>query len=66
MSSKKKTGNTTSNYLISLDKNDLSSKGKNYLGKLRSNWVGTEFVGYDCGHAPDKPEQGGEVRKELI
>lgn len=55
MSAKKRSGNTTSNYLVSLDKNDLSSKGSNYLGKVRSNWVGTEFFAYDSGHNPDKP-----------
>lgn len=65
MSSKKRSGNTTSNYLISLDKNDLTSKGDNYVGKLRSNWVGTEFIGYDSGYAPDKPEEGKQPRKEV-
>lgn len=41
MGAKKKSGNTTSNYLISVDKNDLETKGNGYVGKLRSNWMGT-------------------------
>lgn len=41
MSSKKRSGNTTSNYLITLDKNEMSKEGDSYFGKLRSNWVGT-------------------------
>jgi tubby-related protein 1 len=41
MSGKRRAGNTTSNYVISSDKNDMESKGPNYLGKVRSNFVGT-------------------------
>ena len=54
MAAKKRSGNTTSNYLISSDRNNLETKGDNYIGKLRSNWMGTEFVGYDSGYNPDR------------
>jgi hypothetical protein len=43
MASKKRPNNKTSNYLISMAEGDLSRDGANYLGKLRSNFVGTEF-----------------------
>ena len=43
MASKKRPNNKTSNYLISMGEGDLSRDGTNYLGKLRSNFVGTEF-----------------------
>jgi Tub family len=43
MASKKRPNNKTSNYLISMGEGDLSRDGSNYLGKLRSNFVGTEF-----------------------
>lgn len=56
MGAKKRSGNATSNYLISTNRNDLISKGDNYIGKVRSNWMGTEFIGYDAGCNPDKEE----------
>jgi len=34
---------------------DLSREGANYLGKLRSNFVGTEFEIFDNGHNPKVP-----------
>jgi tubby and related proteins len=43
MCSKKRPNNKTSNYLISMKAGDLSRGGRNYLGKLRANFVGTEF-----------------------
>ena len=43
MASKKRPNNKTSNYLISMGEGDLTRDGANYLGKLRSNFVGTEF-----------------------
>ena len=62
MSAKKRAGNKTSNYTISLLSLDMLSKSNNeasmtsedpnYLGKLRSNFSGSEFVGYDAGINP--------------
>lgn len=43
MAARKRPNNKTSNYLISMSENDLNRESKNYLGKLRSNFVGTEF-----------------------
>jgi len=62
MSAKKRTKNKTSNYTISLLSIDVLSKSNseaastaedpNYLGKLRSNFSGSEYVGFDAGINP--------------
>eukprot|EP00586_Coscinodiscus_wailesii_P008433 CAMPEP_0172523110 /NCGR_PEP_ID=MMETSP1066-20121228/293488_1 /TAXON_ID=671091 /ORGANISM="Coscinodiscus wailesii, Strain CCMP2513" /LENGTH=664 /DNA_ID=CAMNT_0013306167 /DNA_START=747 /DNA_END=2741 /DNA_ORIENTATION=+ len=52
MSSKKRPNNKTSNYLISMLKNDYHRNSPNILGKLRSNFMGTEFVVYNAGLSP--------------
>ncbi|KAJ1438177.1 Tub family-domain-containing protein [Ochromonadaceae sp. CCMP2298] len=52
MASKKRPKNKTSNYLISMDQSDLNRAGRSYLGKLRSNFVGTEFQVFDNGLNP--------------
>lgn len=43
MCSKKRPNNTTSNYLVSMRAGDLDRNSTNFLGKLRANFVGTEF-----------------------
>lgn len=52
LAGKKRSHNKTSNYLISLDKRDLNRDSDSFLGKLRSNYFGTEFTAYDDGQAP--------------
>lgn len=52
LSGKKRSGNTTSNYMISLDQDNMKKGTKGYLGKLRSNFLGTEFYLYDDGLNP--------------
>jgi len=44
----RKKGSKSSNYIIAKDKIDFD-KGENYIGKLRSNFFGTEFIIYDKG-----------------
>lgn len=58
MCSKKRPNNKTSNYLISKKENDLARESPNYLGKLRSNFVGTEFQVFDNGMSPEHEEGG--------
>lgn len=57
LASRKRKKNKASNYLISLDKDDLSRNSGNYFGKLRANFIGTEFMLYDKGANPEKLEQ---------
>ena len=44
LAAKKRWQNKTSNYLICTDAENLDRRGENYVGKLRSNFWGTEFV----------------------
>jgi tubby-related protein 1 len=54
MAARKRTHNKTSNYMISSDKTSVGGgkESASYLGKVRSNFVGTEFVAYDKGINP--------------
>jgi len=54
LAARKRKKNKSSNYLISLDKEDLARQSGNFFGKLRSNFIGTEFVLYDKGTNPEK------------
>jgi tubby-related protein 1 len=72
MTSKKRVGNTTSNYLISMGRNDFDNRqSPNVLGKLRSNFLGTEYTIYDQGNNPQYDSSSydddgdGKVRCEL-
>ncbi|CAH0386766.1 unnamed protein product [Bemisia tabaci] len=55
LAGRKRKKSATSNYLISTDPTDLSRGGESYIGKLRSNLLGTQFTVYDNGHSPKKP-----------
>jgi len=58
LTAKKRPNNRTSNYLISMQRGDLSRRGsENYIGKLRANFIGTEFVVYDNGVSPKGADQ---------
>ena len=58
-------GNKTSNYWVTLDQDNMKKKGKGFLGKLRANFMGTEFVIYDDGENPTKTKNIDEVRREM-
>lgn len=55
----------TSNYLLSLEADDLARKGTSYFGKLRSNMWGTQYTLYNQGASPEKAATMEETRKEL-
>lgn len=66
LAGRKRKKSKTANYLISLAKDDLSRRSGNYLGKVRSNFMGTDFVFYDKGEAPvENSEDDIGVRQEL-
>ena len=71
MTSKKRSGNKTSNYLISMSRNDHDKNSDSILGKLRSNFLGTEYMIYDHGKNPDYDDsyydekKDGDIRCEL-
>lgn len=52
MFAKKKQKTKTSNYIITSDAKNTDKSQKSYLGKVRANFVGTEFTVYDNGRSP--------------
>uniref|UniRef100_A0A3B3BCP2 Tubby-like protein n=1 Tax=Oryzias melastigma TaxID=30732 RepID=A0A3B3BCP2_ORYME len=54
LAGRKRKKSKTSNYLISVDATDLSREGDSFIGKLRSNLMGTKFTVYDSGSNPCK------------
>ncbi|CAN2391066.1 bronchus morphogenesis [Pristimantis euphronides] len=69
LAGRKRKKSKTSNYLISIDPTDMSREGGSFIGKLRSNLMGTKFTVYDSGENPGKArgflDSGGGVRQEL-
>eukprot|EP01059_Diplonema_ambulator_P004560 TRINITY_DN14276_c0_g1_i4.p1 TRINITY_DN14276_c0_g1~~TRINITY_DN14276_c0_g1_i4.p1 ORF type:complete len:361 (+),score=88.68 TRINITY_DN14276_c0_g1_i4:149-1084(+) len=54
LAARKRKKNKTSNYLISMDTEDLHRNSGNFYGKVRSNFLGTEFTVYDRGERATK------------
>ncbi|XP_032816079.2 tubby-related protein 3-like isoform X1 [Petromyzon marinus] len=68
LAGRKRKKSKTSNYLISTDPTDLSRVGDSFVGKLRSNLMGTKFTVYDSGVNPDKGialGDGSNIRQEM-
>ncbi|TMS19090.1 Transcriptional enhancer factor TEF-5, partial [Larimichthys crocea] len=66
LAGRKRKKSATSNYLISIDATDLSRGGENFVGKLRSNLMGTKFTVFDNALHPDRalPDMSN-ARQEL-
>ncbi|KAM4721438.1 tubby protein homolog isoform 7-T7 [Rhinophrynus dorsalis] len=68
LAGRKRKKSKTSNYLISIDPTDLSRGGESFIGKLRSNLMGTKFTVYDNGVNPGKTSsslEASNLRQEL-
>ncbi|CDW51782.1 mgc84061 protein [Trichuris trichiura] len=66
LAARKRKKSATSNYLISIDPTDLSRNCSSFVGKLRSNALGTQFTLYDNGENPRKTNIiDAGVRREL-
>ncbi|XP_067166538.1 tubby-related protein 1 [Apteryx mantelli] len=66
LAGRKRKKSKTSNYLISIDPTDLSRGGENFVGKLRSNLMGTKFTVFDSGANPDRANTDwSNARQEL-
>ncbi|XP_054865302.1 tubby protein homolog isoform X3 [Amphiprion ocellaris] len=68
LAGRKRKKSKTSNYLISIDPTDLSRGGESFIGKLRSNLMGTKFTVYDSGLNPMKSTtslEASSLRQEL-
>ncbi|XP_041350577.1 tubby-related protein 3-like isoform X2 [Gigantopelta aegis] len=64
LAGRKRKKSATSNYLISTDPTDLSRGGESFVGKLRSNLLGTQFTLFDNGENPKKSVDG--ARREMV
>jgi len=62
LAGRKRKKSATSNYLISTDPTDLSRGGESYVGKLRSNLLGTQFTIYDNGYSLMKDDKQRDER----
>jgi len=65
MAAKKLSAKATSQYLISLSAQNITTRDANYFACCRSNFFGTEWNIYDSGQLPDKAEHPDNVRKHL-
>ncbi|XP_078113585.1 tubby protein homolog isoform X2 [Sander vitreus] len=68
LAGRKRKKSKTSNYLISIDPTDLSRGGESFIGKLRSNLMGTKFTVYDSGLNPMKSTtslEASNLRQEI-
>ena len=68
LAARKRKRSRFSNYLVSVDPTDLSRGGENFVGKVRSNFLGTSFTIYDDGSNPIKSKSRSRdktVREEL-
>lgn len=68
LAARKRKKSRSSNYLMSTDAKDLSRDGKNFVGKLRSNFLGTSFTIYDNGVNPTSRKASfnrASIRQEL-
>ena len=64
---KKRTGNRTANYLISMDIKNPKSKGPAFLGKLRAtSSKKDEYFLFGPGENPEKCKPGQEIRKSFM
>jgi tubby-related protein 1 len=66
LSARKKAFCATSNYALSTDKTDFDANSKSYMGKVRSNFLGTQFNGYSKGTNPDKATDQSTVRANIV
>lgn len=74
MAAKKQANNKTSNYHVTMNEGDFAKESPDYLGKVRANFVGTEFQLFDHGQSSKEVVNGagalglsntGKAREEL-
>lgn len=73
MTAQKQKQNKTSNYAITMSQTQVTKDGEGFIGKLRSDFMGLEFVAYSPGVNPSKTnskisqaEAIQAVRQELV
>ncbi|XP_064391617.1 tubby-related protein 3-like [Halichondria panicea] len=68
LAARKRKKSRSSNYLVSTDPTDLSRDGENFIGKVRSNFVGTSFTVFNGGANPQrrKVKPGQKIIREEL
>jgi tubby-related protein 1 len=56
LAARKRKKSKTANYVLSLDAEDINKHSTTYIGKVRANFIGTEFTVFDKGLSPDSEE----------
>ena len=51
--------NATSNYMITIEQKKFEKDSNGYLGKVRSNFLGTEFCIFDSKENPKESKEQG-------
>jgi tubby and related proteins len=54
--------NATSNYMITIEQKKFEKDSNGYLGKVRSNFLGTEFCIFDSKENPKKAKNKDDAR----
>lgn len=65
MTGKKRGMKLKSNYHISIERENIKKGDANVVGKLRSNFLGTEFGAFDNGKNPGSTQNFTEIRCEI-
>ena len=65
MAARKRPNNTTPNYIVTMDNENFEKESSLFIGKLRSNFMGTEFQIYDTGMNPSDTKNFDNVRAHL-
>jgi tubby-related protein 1 len=65
LTGKKRGMNSTSNYMITIEQKKFEKESNGYLGKVRSNFLGTEFYLFDSKENPKKVDDKEEARNQL-
>ena len=55
--------NSTSNYMITIERKKFMKDSSGYLGKVRSNFLGTEFCLFDSKENPKKVGMAEDARR---
>ncbi|OWZ21171.1 hypothetical protein PHMEG_0004306 [Phytophthora megakarya] len=61
----KRASSKTSNYLLAMEQTPTNRRSNFIVGKLRSNWSGSEYTMYDDGMSPSKTALEASVRNIL-
>ena len=64
LTGKKRNLNSTSNYMITIDQAKFAKDANGYLGKVRSNFLGTEFYIFDSKENPKKASTKDDCRQQ--